>query len=262
MKIWVNVLALLVLIASLVAGKIYWNHQASEQSAVRPIKIENSSYAEGEEASWKQYTQNLPKSVIAKIEQAEKTKKPMKLVIVASAPKEKVQKTWGTLLKENLKSTYGEDLMDTQVYEYTDMTTLKFINNRTYKQILDEKPDVLLFEPFLLNDNGVVGIDNTLENINVIISRLKDQNSELVTILQPSAPVYKAENYPNDVKALEKFSKENGYEYLNHWTAWPDYRSKDILTFLAETPGQPNDGGEKRWAKYLETYFTNTPSEL
>ncbi|MHA7093104.1 SGNH/GDSL hydrolase family protein [Priestia megaterium] len=262
MKIWVNVLALLVLIASLVAGKMYWDHQASEQSAVRPTKIEGSSYTKGEEASWKKYAQNLPKSVIAKIEQAEKTQKPIKLVIVGSAPKEKVQKTWGTLLKENLKSTYGEDLMDTQVYEYTDMTTLKFINNGTYKQILDEKPDVLLFEPFLLNDNGVVGIDNTLENITVIISHLKDQNSELVTILQPSAPVYKAENYPNDVKALEEFSKENGYEYLSHWNVWPDYRSKAILTFLGKTSGQPNDKGEQLWAKYLEAYFTNSPSEL
>ncbi|MEH7605096.1 SGNH/GDSL hydrolase family protein [Priestia megaterium] len=261
MKIWVNVLALLVLIASLVAGKMYWNHQASEQSAVRPTKIEGSSYTKGEEASWKEYAQNLPKLVIAKIEQAEKTKKPMKLVIVGSAPKEKVQKTWGTLLKENLKSTYGEDLMDTQVYEYTDMTTLKFINNGTYKQILDEKPDVLLFEPFLLNDNGVVGINNTLENINIIMSHLKEQNSELVTILQPSAPVYKAENYPNDVKALEEFSKENGYEYLNHWNAWPDYRSKDILTFLGKIPGQPNNNGEKLWSKYLETYFTNLSSD-
>ncbi|MEH7091208.1 hypothetical protein V7100_19625 [Priestia megaterium] len=74
MKIWVNVLALLVLIASLVAGKMYWNHQASEQSAVRPTKIESSSYTKGEEASWKKYAQNLPKSVIAKIEQAEKHK--------------------------------------------------------------------------------------------------------------------------------------------------------------------------------------------
>ena len=262
MKIWVNILAFLVLIACLAAGKMYWNHQASEQSALRPIKIEDSSYAEGEDVSWKQYAQNLPKSVIEKIEQAEKTQKPMKLVIVGSAPKENVEKTWGTLLKEKLYSTYGENLINTHVYEYTDMTTLEFIKTGTYKQILNENPDVLLFEPFLLNDNGIVGIDNTLENINIIMSRLKGQNSELVTILQPSAPVYKAENYPNDAKALAGFSKENGYEYLNHWTAWPDYRSKDILKFLAKTPGQPNDNGEKLWAKYLETYFTNSSSEL
>src|SRR5690349_4772056 len=108
MKMWVNVLALLVLITSLVAGKMYWNHQASEQSAVRPTKIEGSIYTEGEEASWKRYAQNLPKSVIAKIEQAEKKQKPIKLVIVGSAPKEKVDKTWGALLKESLQSTYGE----------------------------------------------------------------------------------------------------------------------------------------------------------
>ncbi|WP_374988842.1 SGNH/GDSL hydrolase family protein [Priestia megaterium] len=262
MKIGVNILALLLLIASLVAGKMYWNHQASEQSALRPTKIEDSRYTEGQDVSWKQYAQNLPKSVTEKIEQAEKAQKPIKLVIVGSAPKEKVDKTWGALLKENLQSTYGEDLITTQIYEYTDMTTLEFVKNEAYKQILNEKPDVLLFEPFLLNDNGVVGINNTLENITVIMSRLKKHNSELVTILQPSAPVYKAENYPNDVKALEKFSKENGYEYLDHWNAWPDYRSKDILTFLAKTPGQPNADGEKLWANYLETYFTNSSSEL
>ncbi|MGG0485176.1 SGNH/GDSL hydrolase family protein [Priestia aryabhattai] len=261
MKIWVNVIAFLVLIASLVVGKIYWNHQASEQSASRPIKIENSSYAEGEDVSWEQYKQNLPKSVIEKIEHAERTKKPMKLVIVGSAPKEKVDKTWGVLLKESLQSTYGEDLITTKVYEYTDMTTLEFVKDEAYKQISNEEPDILLFEPFLLNDNGVVGINNTLENITVIMSRLKEKNSELVTILQPSAPVYKAENYPNDVKALEEFSKENGYEYLNHWNAWPDYRSKDILTFLGKIPGQPNNNGEKLWAKYLETYFTNLSSD-
>ncbi|MCY9023240.1 SGNH/GDSL hydrolase family protein [Priestia megaterium] len=262
MKIWINILAVFVFATSLIAGKMYWNNEVSEQSASRPTKVGDSSKMGDGEGTWKQYAQNLPKAVTEKIQKAEDTHEPMKLVIVGTAPKEAVQATWAALLKEKMEEVYDPSLIDIEVHEYKDMTTLRFIKNDTYKEISNAKPDVLLFEPFLLNDNGVVGINNTLENIKVIMRHIEQQNGDLVTILLPSAPVYKANNYPNDAKALEEFAKENGYEYINHWTAWPDYRSEDILNYLTKTPGQPNDGGEKLWAQYLENYFTNSESNL
>ncbi|MCI4620635.1 SGNH/GDSL hydrolase family protein [Priestia megaterium] len=216
MKIWINILAVFVFVAALVTGKMYWNNEISEQSPSRPTKIGDSSKMGDGEGTWKQHAQNLPKAVTEKIQLAEDTQKPMKLVIVATAPTEAVQATWPALLKKKIEETYGSSLIDIEVHEYKDMTTLQFIKNDTYKEISNTKPDVLLFEPFLLNDNGVVGINNTLENIKVIMRHIEKQNSNLVTILQPSAPVYKANNYPNDGKALEQFAKENSYEYINH----------------------------------------------
>jgi hypothetical protein len=262
MKIRSNILAIIVFIGAVSAGKMYWNNKVSEQSVSRPTKIEASNDTNSAENNWGEHTQNLPKSIKTKIQKAEQTKTSLKLVIVGTAPKEEVKATWGELVKKKIEDSYGSSLINVDVHEYKDMTTLQFIKSDAYKEIAKARPDVLLFEPFLLNDNGVVGIENTLENINIILSHLKSQNKQLITILQPSAPVYKANNYPNDAEALKQFAKENGYDYINHWTAWPDYRSEGILNYLTKTPGQPNDDGEKLWAQYLENYFTNSESNL
>lgn len=260
MKIWINILAVMVFIAAISAGKVYWNDKVSKQSVSRPTKVEASSDASNAEATWKEHAQNLPKSIKTKLQKAEQTKTPLKLVIVGSAPHEEVKATWGKLLKKKIEDTYGSSLIQVEVREYKDMTTLQFIKSDTYKEIAKGSPDVLLFEPFLLNDNGVVGIENTLDNVDIILTYLKHQNEQLVTILQPSAPVYKANNYPSDAKALEEFAKENDYEYINHWKAWPDYQSEKISAYLTQAPGQPNDKGEQLWAQYLEQYFTNSKS--
>ncbi len=258
MKIWINILAVIVFIAALSAGKVYWNNKVSEQSVSRPTKVEASGDASNMKITWKEHAQNLPESIQTKIQKAQQTKTPLKLVIVGSAPQEEVKATWAELLKEKIEDTYGSSLIKVDVREYKDMTTLQFIKSDKYKEIAEASPDVLLFEPFLLNDNGVVGIENTLDNIDIILTYLKRQNEQLVTILQPSAPVYKANNYPSDAKALEEFAKENDYEYINHWKAWPDYQSEKISAYLTQEPGQPNDKGEQLWAQHLEQYFTNS----
>jgi len=260
MKIWINILAVIVFIAAISLGKVYWNNKVSEQSVSRPTKVEASSNASNAETTWKEHAQNLPKSIKTKIQKAEQTKKPLKLVIVGSAPQEEVNATWSQLLKKEIEDTYGSSLIHADVREYKNMTTLQFIKSDAYKEVAKANPDVLLFEPFLLNDNGVVGIENTLDNVNIILTYLERQNEQLITILQPSAPVYKANNYPFDAKALEEFAKENGYEYINHWKAWPDYQSEKISAYLTQAPGQPNDKGEQLWAQYLEHYFTNSTS--
>ncbi|MCM3253628.1 SGNH/GDSL hydrolase family protein [Priestia aryabhattai] len=262
MKIWVNILAIIVFIAAIAAGKMYWNNKVSEQSVSAPTKVETSSNKNESENTWKEHAQNLPKSVKARLQNAKQTETPLKLVIVGSASQEQVKATWAELLKKEIEDSYGSSLINVEVHEYKNMTTLQFIKSGDYKEIADVQPDVLLFEPFLLNDNGVVGIENTLENINIILTYVKEQNEQVITILQPSAPVYKANNYPNDTEALKQFAKENGYDYINHWTAWPDYRSEGILNYLTKTHGQPNDDGEKLWAQYLENYFTNSESNL
>lgn len=39
MKIWINILAVIVFIAAISAGKVYWNNRVSEQSVSRPTKV-------------------------------------------------------------------------------------------------------------------------------------------------------------------------------------------------------------------------------
>ncbi|MCR8929527.1 SGNH/GDSL hydrolase family protein [Priestia megaterium] len=253
MKVFVNIFAAVVLIVTIVAGKMYWDHQMSAEASSKSTS--SSSASKAASGNWEDYAENLPKSVKEKLKKAETSGKPMKLLIVGSQATSTDSKAWPETLKETLNHTYGS-LIETSVLEYKDETTLDFVRNQDYKDIIKEKPDVLLFEPFLLNDNGVVGITNTLDNLNVIMSHITEADKDLVTILQPSQPIYNATNYPKEAEALGEFAKENGYEYVNHWSAWPDYKSEKILDYLVEKQRVPTAKGNKAWASYLEKYFT------
>jgi len=253
MKVFVNIFAAVVLIVTIVAGKMYWDHQTSAEASSKSTS--SSSASKVANGNWEDYAENLPKSVKEKLKKAEASGKPMKLLIVGSQATSTDSKAWPETLKETLNHTYGS-LVETSVLEYKDETTLDFVRNQDYKDIIKEKPDVLLLEPFLLNDNGVVGITNTLDNLNVIMSHITEADKDLVTILQPSQPIYNATNYPKEAEALGEFAKNNGYEYVNHWSAWPDYKSEKILDYLVEKQRVPTAKGNKAWASYLEEYFT------
>ncbi len=259
MKVMVNIVAVVVLIGTIVGGKLYWDKQTAAETSnfVGNKAISKEVSGETENISWEEYTKNLPKSIIVKLEKAKKLGKPMNLLIVGSQATSTNSTGWPAMFKETLKNTYGS-LINVKVLEYKDTTTLDFVRNREYEDIVKEKPDVLLFEPFLLNDNGTVGITNTLDNLNVIMSHVTTSNSDLVTILQPSQPVYNATNYPKEAEALKVFAEEKGYEYLNHWSAWPDYRSEKILDYLVQKQHIPTRKGNKAWANYLKEYFTNS----
>ena len=253
MKVFVNIFAAVVLIVTIVAGKMYWDHQMSAEASSKSTS--SSSASKAASGNWEDYAENLPKSVKEKLKKAEASGKPMKLLIVGSQATSTDEKAWPKTLEETLNHTYGS-LIETSVLEYKDETTLDFVRNQDYKDIIKEKPDVLLFEPFLLNDNGVVGITNTLDNLAVIMSHITEADKDLVTILQPSQPIYNATNYPKEAEALGEFAKNNGYEYVNHWSAWPDYKSEKILDYLVEKQRVPTAKGNKAWASYLEEYFT------
>jgi hypothetical protein len=257
MKVVVNVIAVILFLSTIIAGKIYWeSHTSGKISTI--TTTENTSISSNNIDTSKNlayYTGNLPKSVQSKLEEADASGTPMKLLIVGSQATSTNSKGWPAMLKETLNNTYGS-LVDVNILEYKDTTTLDFVRNQDYKDIVKEKPDVLLFEPFLLNDNGVVGITNTLDNLQVIMSHVTEADKDLVTILQPSQPIYNATNYPKEAEALGEFAKKNGYEYVNHWSAWPDYKSEKILDYLVEKQRVPTAKGNKAWSSYLEEYFT------
>ncbi|MGG0590891.1 SGNH/GDSL hydrolase family protein [Priestia megaterium] len=253
MKIFVNICAAVVFIVTIVAGKMYWNYQTSAEASSTSTLSNSASKVSSK--NWEDYAENLPESVKEKLEKAEASGKPMKLLIVGSQSTSTDPKAWPEMLKQTLNHTYGS-LVETSVLEYKDETTLDFVRNQDYKDIIKEKPDVLLFEPFLLNDNGVVGITNTLDNLNVIMSHITAADKDLVTILQPSQPIYNATNYPKEAEALGEYAKVNGYEYVNHWSAWPDYKSEKVLDYLVEKQRVPTAKGNKAWSSYLEKYFT------
>lgn len=135
------------------------------------------------------------------------------------------------------------------------MTSQEFIDENKQEELAQEKADLILFEPFVLNDKGHVVIETALEYLDSIIDDVKEDNPNTTFILQPPQPVYDPGFYSVLVGALEKFAEDNEITYLNHWSAWPETSSPEIQDYLVTGPSGPNEKGHDLWAGFLADYF-------
>lgn len=254
-----NVLFTGLLLAScvlfVIIGQIYWQNKVDQsvQSAIAEEK--GSGQAAGEDGDVMKYAANLPPDVQKKVKDAIHQRKPVRLVIVGSKAISSAEKSWPALFKDELEATYGKRVFDVIVKEYGDMTTKEALEANLDKEIIDAKPDVLLWEPFILNNNGVVAIDETLDDIETMIENITSALPDVVIMLQPPHPIYNAKYYPMQVEAFRAFANEKGYVYLDHWKAWPDYKSEKLNDVVDENTDLPNEQGQRLWADFFIDYF-------
>lgn len=114
--------------------------------------------------------------------------------------------------------------------------------------------DVVILEPFTLNNNGLVEIEREHEHIQEFAGRVSAEVADAVLLLQPPQPIYGAQFYLRQVKALEEFALQQNFGYINHWTAWPDTNDIALKTYLTDS-GSPAQQGAEAWATELSTYF-------
>lgn len=161
--------------------------------------------------------------------------------------------SWLELLSTELQSVYGKNLVETKTLSY-DMTSSQFVN-QNMGELLKNPGDLILFEPFTLNDNGEVGTKDGLENIAFVMKGVKSNNPDSTFILQPPHPLYDTIYYPKDVEELKDYSEEHSIPYLDHWTAWPELDDPEMKEFLAPDNSQPSKKGHRVWADFLIDYF-------
>ncbi|MBO0589164.1 SGNH/GDSL hydrolase family protein [Sporosarcina sp. E16_8] len=156
-------------------------------------------------------------------------------------------------LKTALVAAYGDYITVTAIG--FDATSQQFTDKLAEEQIdLSIGYDVILFEPFTLNNNGLVAIEDGHAHINTFRTRLKEHVKDAVIVLHPPNPIYAATYYPAQVTALKSFAEAEGIPYVNHWTNWPDQATEEILSLLGDK-SMPNSDGAEVWANTLITYF-------
>lgn len=65
-----------------------------------------------------------------------------------------LKSAWAAKLTANLETAYGKGLWNVTVKEYKGESTEELITNKRDKEIGKENPDVILFEPPFITDNG------------------------------------------------------------------------------------------------------------
>ena len=258
-------------VASIVSGKLYWNKkvanatgQTSEVTKTKAEVKDSGAKKEEKKAEKKQdakssfneaYAKNLPDEVKEKLKKAAKEKKAVNLVIVGDEASSSEKDAWAAKLTANLESVYGKGLWHVTVKEYKGESTDELIANKRDKEIVKENPDVILFEPPFITDNGKTGNGNSVPSTQKFVQALSTSAKGATIMIQPPNPVYGAKNYPKAIEALKQFATQNGYTYVDHWGVWPDASTKAILPYLTEEFGFPSAKGHEVWAQYVTDYF-------
>lgn len=268
MKYVAYVVVVILAISSILIGKIHWNDKLSTYAGAKSqLIVENKPNVEkksevkvASDEYQLNYTKNLPQEVIDKIKTSIESQKPINFVIVGSKSTMTGKEGWTTLLKSRLIDTYGEKVLNIKIHQIIDKSSNDIIEEKLYEDLLGFSPDIVLLEPFMLMDNGVVGVENRLINIDKIINEIKTVNPDTYIFLQPANPLYNATHYPKEVDKLKQYAEENGFTYLDHWQAWPKQDSDELKEYLTIDPTMslksiPNNKGNEVWAEFLTQYF-------
>jgi hypothetical protein len=264
MRVIALIIVIILAVGTIITGKVHWNKKLSVyhgmESTVVLSEEESNQVEEKATLDVSQYTKNLPEQVTQKIEEAVHKDEPIQFVILGSKSTSSAENGWPSLLEKELLDTYGENVFEITIVEISDKTSTQVVQEQLYKEVTQLTPDLLLFEPFILMDNGEVEMAERLENITTIIDEFKKVNSSVYVYLQPANPLYNATYYPKEVEDLKLFAEQQSITYLNHWDAWPDYRTEEIKTYLEADPtiagkSVPNEQGHELWASFLTDYF-------
>lgn len=264
MKRFISVVLAVSCIAILFMGQIHWNEKTSVSTTKGESKKvfsdtnkkdpDSKNKVSSDSAEYYlSFTKNWPAESVKvfknKLEQGD----PFKFTIVGSSSLGIGEGSWPEIVKGELNDTFGDHL-DISILSYN-LTSMDFITQNNQEDIIQEKPDLVLFEPFTLEDNGIVTIDDSLTNLTNIMTIVQNDNPEAMFVLQPPHPLFNANFYPIQVQGLQNFAENNGIAYLNHWEVWPDQTTGAIKEYLSEDSSEPSPKGHQLWADYVTDYF-------
>lgn len=248
---------LILCVAAIIVGNLHWNQkitaQGEKKTSAKVIKsVREDEKIKANKVDVSKISSNLPIELQDKIKSAQESKVPLSFVIYGSS---EIEGSWSEQFSSELKKAYGEDLFNISILTTGDSTTRELVNSEGYQDVNELKPDILLFEAPMLNDNGDVGfgIDESLDNIQIMIDSWYEANNNLFLMVQPSQPLYGATFYPSEVSQLKDYMEKNDFIYLNHWENWPELNDDAMLEYLEDN--EVNEEGYKIWADYNVKYF-------
>ncbi|MCH6269423.1 SGNH/GDSL hydrolase family protein [Neobacillus citreus] len=259
--------ALLAIVFILVVymGQSHWSQKIDNASAKDKINstIKKSAAKKSEtnvdkedtkEQKLLAYTKNWPAEAVERFKQVQSEGKAFKILFVGSKAIGSESDGTFPIVKQKLVETFGEKNIQVTLKTYSS-TSSQFVNDNKQKEISGERADLIIFEPFILQNNGFVSINKTLSDLAKVIKDVKAVNPETSFILQPAFPLYKAKIYPGQVAELKDYAEKNKIAYLDHWTSWPDPNTIEISKYLLPDQSAPSEKGVQAWSQALIQYL-------
>lgn len=256
MKAFFTILTGLVCLVLLILGNLHWQKKI-EVEGNNSVHTTKTGEEEGTEAfvqlDAEQYLSNWSEEEKQHFLNALSENRPYRILVAGSEQIGEGDGSWPVLFKNEMVNTFGEDVVSLEIKSYTE-TTEEFVTAGLQSEFIEQNADLIIWEPFLLTDNGVVDINITLDHILSVIEEVRATHNNTTFILQPPNPVFQPKLYKIQIEELKKFAEENNILLLDHWTNWPDPGSEQIREYLNEE-NKPNEEGHRVWAEFLINRF-------
>ncbi|WP_078555900.1 SGNH/GDSL hydrolase family protein [Bacillus alkalicellulosilyticus] len=161
--------------------------------------------------------------------------------------------SWPNLVTDKLNNLLPPGKLNVTIINYGGATSAQVINQTITDDVIESQPDIIIFEPFILNNNGKVLINDTLKHVEQIMNDFQTAIPETDIVIIPSNPLYNPSAFLTQSDALQNYAEENQYLFANHWDAWPEVTDTDLQNYL--TSGRPNEQGHQLWADYMADYL-------
>jgi hypothetical protein len=163
--------------------------------------------------------------------------------------------TWPNLLQDQVNDAYGLKIFNVTTLDFGTKNTFEIVRNDKHLEVAKLKPDILILEPFIWNDNGYARIEDTIYHIGVMVREAKRENEDISIFIQPPNPLFGANFFQQQVERVREYSILNNLAYLDHWEAWPNNDDETLKEFIIEGDTIPNQEGHSLWADYLAKMF-------
>ena len=156
------------------------------------------------------------------------------------------------ILAGSLANVY-HGFIETDIVSFTG-TSREFIEKMDELVDWETGYDAILLEPFTLNNNGRVVIEDEHRHILQFRERVQEFTEDAVLVLMPSQPIHRPNFYATQIRALERFTESREIPYIDHWQGWPNVMDEKLYDYLDENSAPTNLGAEV-WAGVLREYF-------
>ncbi|WP_349408686.1 SGNH/GDSL hydrolase family protein [Pseudalkalibacillus sp. SCS-8] len=269
MKKFLYITTILLSVAAIIFGHIHWKNKISNTIVSANDEVsadENENQAaestdnedtedEQQQRNIDELTKNLTDEAAAVVKAAVKAGESVEVAVIGSGAQKMGSNPWPGLVQAGLDEAYGEGVFLIQNHSFGDQFSIHARVEQRMYDIIEGKPDMVLLEPFLMNDNGDVNPEHSIGSVRILKRSFEDANEDIIFMVQPPHPIYQPTVYGTQVSMLQEYAEENGVTYLDHWENWPDTDDEEIKKYLVELEG-PNDEGNKLWAEYIINYFT------
>ncbi|KKB40921.1 SGNH/GDSL hydrolase family protein [Bacillus thermotolerans] len=251
MKKFFLFLYVVAIIVFLIGANMYWQREVTYSSAPAEglgaqQEGQNASNSQPDVA---QAVKNWPKDAQQAYAEAREAGVPYKIMIAGSPSLGKETGGWSTVVKQKLEETLGKTVT-VEIQEFNG-NSMEFMKSDVHNNILAAVPDLVLYESFLLKDNGVLDVNTHQQLLTQFNQELQKANEKAVLMVQPAHPIFGAQHYPNQKEAEKQFAQENSLRYIDHWEVWPGTNDQKLTGLITEDQSTPNEKGHELWAEYL-----------